>query len=104
MPGRRQTLRMNPYEAVATLEWWANPSTCLGRFDVFVAVSATPGAWSAQAVAVNPWTVEDREGFDFLMGLDPVFTLRFTDDSTVHVRVAETQETDHFILSAELHN
>ena len=35
---------------------------------------------------------EDREGFAFLCDLDPVFMLRFEDESTVDVTVHPTDE------------
>jgi hypothetical protein len=93
---------MDRYEGIATLEWWANPSTCPGRFDVCLTVSAASAGWRAEAVAVNPWTAENREGFGFLMELDPVFTLRFTDESAVLVQVTETQDGERFTLSTTL--
>ncbi|WP_042440621.1 hypothetical protein [Streptacidiphilus albus] len=89
---------MEFYESVAHLEWWANRSTCLGRFELSVRITAEPGGWRAVGVATAPWSDEDREGFAFLMALEPLFTLRFPDDSTVLVTVAAPCEIDRFGL------
>jgi hypothetical protein len=81
---------MDSYEGPATLEWWANRSTCLGSVAVHVAVCVTGNEWTCEASFSSPLGEDEREGFDFLMALDPVFTLRFQEDSTLVVNVAET--------------
>lgn len=82
---------MDTYEGTATLEWWANRSTCLGRLRVSVAVCAAGVSWTCEATLESPLAAEDREGFDFLMQLDPHFTLRFDDASTLLVNVVEAE-------------
>ncbi|MEY9965406.1 hypothetical protein ABIA33_003448 [Streptacidiphilus sp. MAP12-16] len=91
---------MDRYEGIATLEWWANRSTRLGSYDVYVTITAAQGGWQAEAVAVNAWTADDGKDFDLLIALDPVFTLRFTDDSSVHVQVTQSCERGHLTLTA----
>ncbi|MFJ8444373.1 hypothetical protein [Kitasatospora griseola] len=78
---------MESYDGIATLEWWANPSTCLGSFRVALSVSAVGDGWKSVAMLDGRLSEVDRGGFDFLLQLDPVFTLRFTDGSTVWVNV-----------------
>jgi hypothetical protein len=70
---------VDSYEGTAALEWWANGSTCLGRFRVSVAVRVSEGSWTCEAVFEPPLSVEDRETFDSLTQLDPHFLLRFDD-------------------------
>ncbi|MFE7859467.1 hypothetical protein [Streptomyces sp. NPDC057403] len=79
---------MDSYEGFATLEWWANPSTCLAGFGVRVAVRVSGDAWTCDATLEPALSAEDRESFDFLMALDPLFTLSFDSDSMLHVNVA----------------
>lgn len=90
---------MEFYESVAHLEWWANRSTCLGRFELWVRITAESGGRRAVGAATAPWSDEDREGFDFLMALEPLFTLRFPDDSAVLVTVAAPYEIDRLGLT-----
>ncbi|WP_458247165.1 hypothetical protein [Streptomyces sp. MAI_2237] len=79
---------MDSYEGSATLEWWANPSTCWARFGVRAAVRVTGDAWTCDATLEPALNAEDRESLDFLMALDPLFTLSFDNDSMLHVNVA----------------
>ncbi|OKI26228.1 hypothetical protein [Streptomyces sp. CB03911] len=88
---------MEGYNGTATLEWWANPSTCLGCFSVTLTVSVV-GGWRGVAIPVTPMSASDGEGFDFLMQLDPVFTLRFPDDSTVLVNVIAERTSEGLTL------
>lgn len=81
---------MDSYEGPATLEWWANRSTCLGSVAVDVIVRVAGDVWACEASFGTPLTQDEREGFDFLMAMDPVFLLRFEEDSTLLVNVAET--------------
>src|SRR5690348_2732629 len=90
---------MDSYDGSATLEWWANPSTCLGSFRVTLTTSVVSGGWKGVAIPDSPISESDREGLDFLMQLDPVFTLRFTDDSTVLVDVIAERADESLILS-----
>jgi hypothetical protein len=79
---------MDSFEGAATLEWWANESMCLAGFGVRVAVRVTGNDWTCEAVPDPPLIGEDQENFGFLMALDPLFTLRFDDESLLHVNVA----------------
>ncbi|MDH6574390.1 hypothetical protein [Kitasatospora sp. MAP5-34] len=90
---------MDSYDGTATLEWWANPSTYLGRFRVTLTVSAVSGGWKGVAMSDTPLSEPHREGLDLLMQLDPVFTLRFADDSTVLVNVIAEGADERLILN-----
>ncbi|WP_457032501.1 hypothetical protein [Kitasatospora sp. P5_F3] len=89
---------MDGYHGTATLEWWANPLSCLGSYRVSLTVTVAGGDWRGVAVPDSGRSERAREGFDFLMLVDPVFTLRFPDDSTLLVDVVA--EGGHLVLSA----
>ncbi|MFF2846606.1 hypothetical protein ACFVT5_09760 [Streptomyces sp. NPDC058001] len=91
---------MDSYEGTATLEWWANRSTCLGRLGVRVAVRVTGDDWTCDANLAPALSAEDRERFDFLMRLDPVFTLRFDDGSTLLVNAVAAVDDGRLVLTA----
>ncbi|MFD3499387.1 hypothetical protein ACFWWT_30235 [Streptomyces sp. NPDC058676] len=91
---------MNIHEGTATLEWWANRSTCLSRLGVRVTVRVTGSEWTCDAILDPPVSAEDREGFDFLMELDPLFTLRFDEGSTFLVNVVAAGTDGRLILTA----
>ncbi len=65
-----------------------------------VAVRAAGDTWTSEATFASPLATEDRESFDFLMQLDPHFTLRFDDVSTVLVKVVEAGVEGRLILTA----
>lgn len=69
------------------LDWWANASTNLGGIAVSAVIASTSDGWDAHAYLVNP---DNRKTFGFLHGLDPLFTLRFQDGSTIPVTVTLT--------------
>ncbi|MER6137085.1 hypothetical protein [Streptomyces sp. NPDC001815] len=91
---------MDSSEGTATLEWWANRSTCLGRLRVEVAFRVAGDNWTCEATFESPLAAEHRESLDFLMQLDPHFTLRFDDASTLLVKVVETGVGRRLILTA----
>ncbi|MFJ2559230.1 MULTISPECIES: hypothetical protein [unclassified Streptomyces] len=91
---------MDRYEGTATLEWWANRSTCLGRLPVRVTVRVTGDNWTCEATPEPPPAAEHRENFNLLRQLDPYFTLRFDDASALLVHVVETRVEGRLILTA----
>ncbi|SEK55920.1 hypothetical protein [Streptacidiphilus jiangxiensis] len=92
---------MGSYQGGATLEWWANRSTCLGEFDVLVSVRVADGNWACDA-ELGPGCLPDehREVFDLLMDLDPIFTLRFDEGSEILVNVLRAGDGEHLALTA----
>ncbi|MYU47393.1 hypothetical protein GTV15_01270 [Streptomyces sp. SID7803] len=93
---------MDSYEGTATLEWWANRLTCLGRLRVQIAVRAGGDTWRSGGAAFESPVAPggDRESFDLLMQLDPHFTLRFGDASTLLVKVVEAGVEGGLALTA----
>ncbi|MEV4532647.1 hypothetical protein AB0J82_02335 [Asanoa sp. NPDC049518] len=89
---------MNRIEARCWLDWWANSSTLLGSVEVVVVVTATHTGWNARGHLAGD-ADEDRDGFAFLCDLDPVFTLRFEDESTVAVAVQPSDDHRRFALA-----
>jgi hypothetical protein len=100
-PLDRDTWTMDSYQGAATLEWWANGSTCLGEFDVQVHVCVTDGNWACDA-ELDPERLSDDhcEVLDLLMGLDPVFTLRFDEGSEILVNVLRAGDSRRLTLTA----
>ncbi|MFE9694470.1 hypothetical protein [Micromonospora sp. NPDC005806] len=77
---------MDRFEGRCWVDWWANSSTLLGSVEVVVVIAAATGGWEADGRLVSD-SDEDRDAFAFLCELDPVFTLRFEDESAVAVTV-----------------
>ncbi|MHA4813080.1 hypothetical protein ACXZ65_01865 [Streptomyces aculeolatus] len=90
---------MDSYEGSATLEWWANRSTCLHRVGVRVAVRAIGNDWACDAFLEPPLSAGERESFDFLMRLDPLFTLRLDEESTLLVDVVAAGKGGRLVLT-----
>ncbi|WP_328493058.1 hypothetical protein OHS59_10165 [Streptomyces sp. NBC_00414] len=90
---------MDSYEGIATLEWWANRSTCLRRAGVRVEVRVVGGDWTCDAILDPPLPPEDRESFAFLIQLDPFFTPRFDEESALPVRVVAAGEDGRLVLT-----
>lgn len=74
----------------ASLEWWANGSTLLGLFPVIV----------EDVRAGRLRDVVHLEELRQIHDLDPVFTLRFGDDSTIDVVVGRPDDDGRFGLSS----
>jgi hypothetical protein len=89
---------MDRFEGRCWLDWWANSSTLLGSVEVAIVITATTTNWEANGRLVSQ-SDEDRDGFAFLCELDPVFTLRFEDESTVAVTVHPTDVHRRFSLT-----
>src|SRR5262249_40541098 len=100
-PADRDTEEMDSYRGPATLEWWANRSTCLGEFRVHVAVCVVGSNWACRA-SLGPERLSNdhRKVFDLLMDLDPVFTLRFDESSEILVNVLRGGDGEQFVLTA----
>ncbi|MGW7138371.1 hypothetical protein [Streptomyces xanthophaeus] len=76
----------------ARLEWWANPSTCLGTYDIDITVTVDAvGTLRAAGRHAKSLDTAQREGWDFLMEMDPHFSLAFPgeDRGGITVRVVE---------------
>ncbi|WP_245718760.1 hypothetical protein [Micromonospora rhizosphaerae] len=83
---------MDRFEGRCWLDWWANSSTLLGSVEVAVVITAADAGWEARGRLVSD-SDEDQEAFAFLCDLDPVFMLRFEDESTVAVTRAPQRRT-----------
>lgn len=91
---------MDSYAGAATLEWWANRSTCLGSYEVHVEIEVAGSTWTCRATLAGPLSGDEKEGFDFLMALDPVFTLRLDANGTLLVDVTEVDDGGRLALTA----
>lgn len=80
---------MDRFEGRCWLDWWANRSINFGGIEVSVVITPTETGWDAHGRLVND---HDREGLAFLCELDPVFTLRFHDGSTVEVTLTPADD------------
>lgn len=65
-----------------------------------VAVRATGDDWSCEAVLGPPLSDEDREGFEFLVKLEPLFTLCFDEESMLLVHVVAAADDGRLVRSA----
>jgi hypothetical protein len=59
-----------------------------GGFEASVVITATESGWDAHGQLLA--SDDERESFTFLRDMDPVFTLRFEDGSTVQVTLTKT--------------
>lgn len=92
---------MDSYEGTATPEWWANRSTCLGRFGLRVAIRVSGNDWTCDAILEPSLSAEDWRSFDFLTRLDPIFTLRLNETSILLVNVVAAGDEGRLILTAD---
>ncbi|MFG2767675.1 hypothetical protein [Streptomyces rubiginosohelvolus] len=79
----------------ASLEWWANREICLEKYCINITVTADEaGSWHATARHADLLDTAQREGWDFLMEMDPHFSvvLPGEDNSGILVRVLETED------------
>lgn len=77
------------------LEWWANQSTCLEMYDIDVTVTVdTVGKRRATGLHADTLDATQREVWDFLMEMDPHFSLAFPgeDRGGITVRVIEAED------------
>ncbi|MGW6952288.1 hypothetical protein [Streptomyces xanthophaeus] len=87
---------MDRFVGQARLEWWANPSTCLGTYEIDITVTVAVdavGTLRATGRHAKSLDTTEREGWDFLMELDPHFSLAFPgeDRGGITVRVVEAE-------------
>ena len=79
----------------ASLEWWANREICLEKYGIDITVTADEvGTWQATGRHANLLDTTQREGWDFLMEMDPHFAVVCPgeDNSGILVRVFETED------------
>ncbi|MFC9329009.1 hypothetical protein [Kitasatospora sp. NPDC057015] len=62
-------------------------------------VRTTGDEWRCDAVFDPPLSEADQEGFDFLMALEPLFTLYFDEGSTILVDVSTTDVRGRLTLA-----
>jgi hypothetical protein len=89
---------MDRFEGHCWLEWWANSSTLLCSAEVAVVIESAGDGWKATGRLAGLDEAE-REGFDFVCELDPVFTLRFGDDSTIPVAVEGPDRDGRLVMT-----
>lgn len=77
---------MDRVERRCHLDWWANSVTLLASVEVAVVIAATDTGWAAEGHLISD-DEDERDGFAFLCNIDPVFILRFDDESTIEVTV-----------------
>ncbi|CAG6391971.1 conserved hypothetical protein [Actinacidiphila cocklensis] len=65
-----------------------------------VAVRVSGDDWTCDAVLEPPLNGEDRESLDFLMALDPLFTLCFDGESLLDVNVVAAEDDGRLALTA----
>ena len=89
---------MDRIERHGWLDWWANRSTVLGSVEATVTITSAVDGWHAIGRLLTGDS-EEREGFAFFCALDPVWSLRFDDDSTITVNVELLEDPSEFQLT-----
>jgi hypothetical protein len=89
---------MDRFEGRCHLDWWTNPITCLASVEIALAIAVTDMGWTAEGRLATD-NDDEREGFALLLDMDPVFALRFDDESTIDVTVHPSLEGDRFTLT-----
>lgn len=93
--GDAHSVLMDRFVGQARLEWWANHSTCLGMYDIDITVTVdAAGRWRATGRHADTLDTTQREGWEFLMQMDPHFSVAFPgeDRGGTMVRVAEGED------------
>ncbi|MER6445337.1 hypothetical protein [Streptomyces venezuelae] len=86
---------MDRFVGRARLEWWANEAICLEEYGIDVTVSVDDdGTWQATGRHADVLDTARREGWDFLMEMDPYFSVVFPgeNDRGIFVRVVEAED------------
>ncbi|MFJ8043616.1 hypothetical protein ACIRBX_24260 [Kitasatospora sp. NPDC096147] len=86
---------MDRFVGRGRLEWWANPLLCVERYDLDLTVTVdAAGTWRASATHRPALDPARREGWDFLLELDPHFTVAFPGEEVgaIVVRVAQAAD------------
>lgn len=95
---------MDRYVGSARLEWRANQSTCLDEYEIDITVTVdAAGAWQASGRHSIALDTTQREGWDFLMAMDPHFSLAFPgeDRGSLMVRVDEAKDGALILTEAQ---
>ncbi|MFI6967087.1 hypothetical protein [Streptomyces sp. NPDC050255] len=94
---------MDRFVGQARLEWWANQSTCLEMYDVDITVTVdAAGKWRATGRHALALDTIQSEGWDFLMEMDPHFSIAFPgeDRGGITVRVVEAGDGTLTLMEA----
>lgn len=81
-------MAMDRFEGRCWLDWQANSSTIISGFEIAVVITPTRSGWDARGELLA--SDDERVLFTFLGDMDPVFTLRFQDSSTMEVTLTPT--------------
>ncbi|MFG2435723.1 hypothetical protein [Streptomyces sp. NPDC048508] len=94
---------MDQFVGQGRLEWWANQSICLEMYDIDITVAVDAvGKWQATGRHVSAFDTTQREGWDFLMEMDPHFSFAFPgeDRGGITVRVDEAEDGTLTLMEA----
>ncbi|MFE3203435.1 hypothetical protein [Embleya sp. NPDC059237] len=86
----------------ARLEWWANTSICLGEYEIDITITVdAANAWHASGRHSIALDTTGREGWDFLMEMDPLFSLAFPGEDRGHLLVQVDEAKDGTLILTE---
>ncbi|MDX2290917.1 hypothetical protein R6G00_01775 [Streptomyces roseofulvus] len=86
---------MDRFAGQGRLAWWANHSMCLEMYDIDITVAVDPiGRRRATGRHAPALDSMQREGWDFLMEMDPHFSVTFPGEERggFMVRVVEAED------------
>jgi len=102
-PAQLHSVLMDRFVGQGRLEWWANQSICLEMYDIDITVTVDAvGKWRATGRHANALDATQREGWDFLMEMDPHFSIAFPgeDCGGITVRVVEAEDATLTLVEA----
>jgi hypothetical protein len=89
---------MDRVESRCHLDWRVNSVTVLASVEIAVVIAAADSGWTAEGRLISE-DEEERDGFAFLRDMDPVFILRFDDESMIAVTVHPPDDSGWFALT-----
>ncbi|MFC9595311.1 hypothetical protein ACFTUC_36635 [Streptomyces sp. NPDC056944] len=86
---------MDRFAGQARLEWWANHATCLGEYDIDITATVdVVGQWQATGRHANALDTIQRDGWAFLMEMDPHFSIAFPGEDRGGIMVLVVEAGD----------
>lgn len=100
--GTVHSVFMGGFVGQARLEWWANHVTCLEKYDIdLIVIVDAVGTWRASGRHASALDAAQREGWDFLMEMDPYFSVVFPGEGQGGILVSVVEAEDGTLMLTE---